>query len=926
MCDDGEPTATSTAGGNYVLDNLSSDIDLSTLRIIVEVIPNETVDEDHPDDVIEKAYTLTSPPGKPEFVSPITTIVDAVMQNDETTSVEEAEEQVKENLGIDTASDVSLFDDYVAESNDETSDSADEYEKLHVVAQVVTEVIAESLSGVKTNDASPTDEEEFAENLNAVVSNIEDNLEQLVEVIETVTENLDEGETDDSAEIDIADVILNSNEFALIEEDVSLDATEVVEKVEEIAEERNATASDVELLLTEQEGFFFLDSHDERYWNGEQCIAEYEYSYDQFKIVDGIGQMAFWQYNPETQMFESEMDEEDDFTFYQLSSDGWQLTEDVTPQVVNFSEDGETLTVNFAGQGSRTIVAKQVELFGKPLADLERIAEAWSMQMTENTAFPADSTMYVFTMEQLADAYLVPVFNCGDDTEVQLDNMDNCNSIWTLPNRQDMTEQQPTEADGFIDHRATTLESLINRDWEGDPSSLTMFHAPFGHHYVAMALVEKSTDSEIERTILLFEQNYECHEGMVDAAGVEVDCQPFHDKGQSEWSLIEVNGQTMVSLELSDMFDVDEEFSGVFLTEVDGFVRQGMYMSAGRKWRDEYAVNETAMESLVGGFMAPTESEMVLEKEYCGFFDEGKDDDGHVDGDDGKGDDDGQDEKDDDGQGTGDDNNDGEREEQGPPPELVSDAANTQLLAGTTYLMEYKDEQEMESESIALQFNDNGIVEVIVVETEVEQDSSGQEFQDKEEFYKLGTWVIDDQGQLLVVLEHEYMMDDGQVNVEVEWKLFKVDGDISYSLTLVDETPAEDDNEVLVFEQLSPLSITSSMSLSRTEENGTACVITLSFEESTTGNIGNVDGSMCPNMADDEMTSLDFTWTLGEQNQVMIDIVDKEMGMDNHIQLFQNEQGTVYMLIHGVEEEVMADGTVEVHHFANIEQWQLVTQ
>lgn len=903
VCDPDEPTATSTAGGAYEVNDIPEGIDLSQVRIVVEVIANETIDEDHPEQTVEKAYTLTSPPGKPEFVSPITTIVDAALQNDEDLTVEEAEEQIKEDLGIDEDSDVSLFDDYVEGSDGEDEKKADEFEKLHIVAQVVTEVIAESLETASEEDSTLTSEESFADTLNAVAANVEENLEELVEVIDEVIAAAEEAGIEDP--VDIAEEVLNSDEVIYVVEETTLDADEIVDVIEEIEDEKNATDTNVETLLTQNEGFFFVDSDDEQYWDGEKCYVEFEFSYDQFKIVDGVGEMAFWYYNPETEMFEQDVEEEEgDFQFYGLTDTGWTLQQEGVPQVDSFSEDGQTLTVSFPGQGSRTILATQIDLTDKELVEIDRVDEAWSMQMMESQLFPADSAMYLLTMEQLDSAYMVPVFECEQEDAAGVKTEGNCNTIW----RSQIPGQDPTTENGTVDdYRATSLEQIINTEWDGDLASLVTFHAPFSRE-LELALIE-GAEGEDNKALLIW-RDWSCyqHESEDKTEDEGQDCEHINVEMELDWKIEELNGQQLLHIDLPE-FEDEDEFNGVFLTVVDEFVRVGMFIESGQVWREEHALNKTAMDAAVAGFMNP-EEKIELPPEACGIFEDDKDDDG-TGGDDDK----------DPGDGDGDDNGD-EDKPQGPPPELVADAENTAALVGKVFVMEYMDTETGESETIVLQFMTEQKLKVLGVETEYEMDSTGNEYMEKDEFVEMGTWIIDADQKLLFTFEEEYESDDGTVETEVNWKLFKVDGELGANLTFIDETPDDDDaGDTLMFNQITPWQLASSLIIERVEEDGTECKLELTFTEGQEQNTGSVNATSCPSMVEEEMSEFNFTWQIGDFGQVIMTVNVDEDVENNTVEIFQNADGQIYLFIEGDETEELDDGTMETYHFVSIETW-----
>lgn len=136
-CDDDEPSAVTGDGGTYDLTIPPGDEDKS----IVASIPATAIDEDT-GEAIGEPLVFIAPGDKPDFISPITTLVHQELQSNPTLDTDEAEEAVKELLGVEDE-DISLFTDYVAsgsESETETEES-NNYSYLHDTARVVTSMM-----------------------------------------------------------------------------------------------------------------------------------------------------------------------------------------------------------------------------------------------------------------------------------------------------------------------------------------------------------------------------------------------------------------------------------------------------------------------------------------------------------------------------------------------------------------------------------------------------------------------------------------------------------------------------------------------------------------------------------------------------------------------------------------------------------------
>ena len=109
---------------------------------------------------VGKPYVLSAPAGESDFISPITTVVHGILQQNPALTLDDAVTQVKLRMGA--SSDVDLFVDYVVA--EEASDAvADDYERLHRIAQVAAATIAAnheaimqaaSTQGVDTTESS----------------------------------------------------------------------------------------------------------------------------------------------------------------------------------------------------------------------------------------------------------------------------------------------------------------------------------------------------------------------------------------------------------------------------------------------------------------------------------------------------------------------------------------------------------------------------------------------------------------------------------------------------------------------------------------------------------------------------------------------------------------------------------------------------
>ncbi|MEO2069491.1 MAG: hypothetical protein ABGX27_08320 [Desulfurobacteriaceae bacterium] len=248
-CDLGEPTATTKEGGIYTL-NVPAGL-VNKYPIIAEVIVGETVDEDT-NQPVDKDVVLQAPPGKPDIVFSLTTLVATEIEKNPALTLEQAELKVKEQMGV--SSDVSLLGDYVQKESYD-----DEYKKFHEVAKVVTEVVGEILDDVE--DQVSEDERDAL--LVAVTDTVKDKLSTIVETVEE-TLTADNGTSTENATLDTDE---NLDVDAIVSQITSqVNATEIVNNVDNLDQQLEVVndaevSSDVLGLIGKT--FYYLKEKDD---------------------------------------------------------------------------------------------------------------------------------------------------------------------------------------------------------------------------------------------------------------------------------------------------------------------------------------------------------------------------------------------------------------------------------------------------------------------------------------------------------------------------------------------------------------------------------------------------------------------------------------------------------------------------------------
>ncbi len=285
VCDPNEPSTISTAGGEFSLDGVTA-AQLASAPLLVEIIVGETVDEDKPDTPIEKKYTLTAPAGY-EFISPLTTMVQSEIEENDVTP-EEAAGTVQAKLGTT----LDLEADYVEGAADGTDD-AEEFERLHKVAQVTVIVLQENIELVE--EVLGGAEVSFEDLIAIIVQEVVESLDTIADQVDTAIET-EEGGGDtfdptalaDSEELDVVDV----------------DTTTIEEEIEERETERETAAANIAQVLESGEGIHFFESDHSYDSSIQQEIIEFSYGTVMKSAVSALVTISKTIYNPLTSLWE----------------------------------------------------------------------------------------------------------------------------------------------------------------------------------------------------------------------------------------------------------------------------------------------------------------------------------------------------------------------------------------------------------------------------------------------------------------------------------------------------------------------------------------------------------------------------------------------------------------------------------------------
>ena len=387
-CDSDEPSTVTGDGGTYNLDIPADAIDKS----IVADIPAEAIDEDT-GDAVGKPLVFIAPAEKPEFLSPITTLIHQELRANPALNVDDAERTVKTILGIDEEEDVSLFADYVAEGNESSGngEKAERFRYLHdtarVVASLMKDIEDQVESAAVSNGIDVTGSVDTQRAIREIVrSEVRDLLPQIARQVAEIVRS------EETSEPDSGEAATGFDPDQLAQTLRPVDAGENVEnRIDAVRDRVEVVQSDIRQLLTD--GVYWMefdcnydfDNHDSATVDGETAAdayadevpADFDYAGDidypkpECKAFYGHVQLNAsgdslvsdnYLYDADTGGWTMET-EEDDFyrSDYSLVDGQWMSVESSGPEgQVEFTEDGTAVITNAEGRMQLKAVTQDV--------------------------------------------------------------------------------------------------------------------------------------------------------------------------------------------------------------------------------------------------------------------------------------------------------------------------------------------------------------------------------------------------------------------------------------------------------------------------------------------------------------------------------------------------------------------------------------
>ena len=343
-CDAGEPWTTTGSGGAYTLEGA----DLDQYPIIVEVT-DSVIDEDT-GTTVPQGYLLSTPPGKPEFISPLTTMVQRQLEQNPALSIDDAEDVVRAKVG--GGDEIDLFEDFVEQQKTE-SPAAENYERLHFIAQVVASTLGQMQEEIEDVAANNFDDEDFDELAEIVVNRV---LERLDEIADEVDEQVAEEDfdPDEFSPVQVASGVVTSSL-----EEAPVTPETLAEDVEEAAVE--VKIGSVQELL-EGDGWHWIDFDEDGDGSFEiergiiTSPTAGSFHEDEFVFSSDEGE---WQ----------PMSDDENYEYY-LTADGWINASEV-PDQVTYNEDGSATLYNSVSGESISVSLSESDFTSSTISNLK---------------------------------------------------------------------------------------------------------------------------------------------------------------------------------------------------------------------------------------------------------------------------------------------------------------------------------------------------------------------------------------------------------------------------------------------------------------------------------------------------------------------------------------------------------------------------
>ncbi len=437
--DGDEPQVTTDEAGQFEFTELSKDLDLETVRVVVNAIAGQTIDLDS-GVAVDTDFTLTSPAGYTSFVSPITTLVDVQLQNSTLT----IGEVISKSQGLLSVDDVALdlMADYVAGSDSSDASLAKANKKVHHVAQIVTSLVANNIAALEQVGVNQAK----IEILHAVNDYIYSNVGEVV----VAAENVLVAEDKQAA---LAESLENLKDMAVSSEKVQ----QIIEDLAERHELTRETASDV---FSKDGGVYFLDASRDRELIDNVCYEVLTLGRTNLIVSDGAFSISESELDALSMMFESYTEQL--MPVATLGANGWEQETSQSITLKGYGVDDISAILSIPGSGEVELRFEGKDIDGLSFKRLEDIPTFWfEAQNNLEQKFTASTGGYVATVTQAEDYYAIPQnTDCVADPD--------CNVVFDRPSNRVMGNMD------MLFNESTQVAFPNDRGW---PLSLRLRHS-----------------------------------------------------------------------------------------------------------------------------------------------------------------------------------------------------------------------------------------------------------------------------------------------------------------------------------------------------------------------------------------------------------------------------------------------------------------
>lgn len=455
-CDADEPFAITVEGGAYDLAVPAAHTD----KPIVAAIPAAAIDEDT-GEAVGQPLVFIAPADRPEFLSPITTLVHQEQRANPALNSEEAEQAVKSMLGIDEAN-VSLFSDYVAQSDasENTNGTAQRFEYLHDTARVVASMMKDIENQVENAAVSRGVDVAGDSNTRRAIQDIVRNeVRQLLpQIARQVAEIVGNSDSSTEAGSESQGSVFDPQALALsLRPDV--EDENLTGRIQANINRVDVVESDLRSLLSD--GVYWMefnchydvqdkDSSIAQSENTDTGVSmfpmpECEAMYGRVQLTDDGAELASESYvfNIVAGTWESpEYEDDNRYADYSLVDGEWTIVESEGPDgQVEFLTENSAVVTN--DEGAMHLKSVTQALDGSPVIHhlLEDGADPiWFDIIGNADIFPSESRAYRISVSQTYHPYVMFNFASYDaDVDYCVDYNSNCNVVEIVTNEQAST-------------------------------------------------------------------------------------------------------------------------------------------------------------------------------------------------------------------------------------------------------------------------------------------------------------------------------------------------------------------------------------------------------------------------------------------------------------------------------------------------------